>query len=68
MSFPDVVFDVDLIPALVGTLSKLLHPRDSKLPPSAIVACTERNEETLNRFLYELGNIIGHPVSNLSRF
>nr|CAH0111929.1 unnamed protein product [Daphnia galeata] len=50
----DVVFDVDLIPALVGTLSKLLHPRDSKLPPSAIVACTERNEETLNRFLYEL--------------
>ncbi|XP_046637123.1 protein-lysine N-methyltransferase EEF2KMT-like [Daphnia pulicaria] len=50
----DVVFDVELIPALVGTLSKLLHPRDNQLLPSAIVACTERNQETLNRFLYEL--------------
>jgi hypothetical protein len=61
VAFPDVVFDVELIPALVGTLSKLLHPRDNQLLPSAIVACTERNQETLNRFLYELGNVLGIP-------
>lgn len=53
----DVVYDVDLIPALVGTLSKLLHSKNDHLSPStAIVTCTERNEETLNHFLSELGN------------
>lgn len=53
----DVVYDVDLIPALVGTLSKLLNSKKDHLSPStAIVTCTERNEETLNHFLSELGN------------
>jgi hypothetical protein len=51
----------------VGTLSKLLHPRDNKLPPSAIVACTERNQETLNRFLDELGNVSGIPFQSPSQ-
>lgn len=60
MGVQDVVYDVDLIPALVTTLSKLLDPKNTqKMVPTAIVVCTERNEETLNYFLSQLGNIGG---------
>ncbi|XP_059352704.1 protein-lysine N-methyltransferase EEF2KMT-like isoform X3 [Daphnia carinata] len=53
----DVVYDEELIPFLVGTLVKLLQPkRNLNMLPSAIIACTERNEETLERFLSELGS------------
>lgn len=53
----DIVYDEELIPFLVGTLVKLLQPkRNVNKLPSAIIACTERNEETLERFLSELGS------------
>lgn len=55
----DIVYDEELIPFLVGTLVKLLQPkRNVNKLPSAIIACTERNEETLERFLSELGKYI----------
>ena len=53
----DVVYDADLIPALTATVRNLLvagrHGTDGK--PSAIVACTVRNEETGQLFLNEIG-------------
>ena len=49
----DVVFDADLIPDLVATLSRLLL--GGKTDPFAVVACTVRNEETLRHFKFHLG-------------
>ena len=48
-----MVFDADLIPALVATLSRLLL--GGKSDPFAVVACTVRNEETLRQFKFHLG-------------
>lgn len=66
--FLDVVYDADLIPGLVGTLTKLLDGSNNrqKLPIASIVACTERNEETLERFLSELGK--SHIKNRLTPF
>lgn len=51
----DVVYDRDIIPSLTITISKLLsRPTSAGISPTAIIACTVRNEETEKHFLSEI--------------
>jgi len=51
----DVVYDLDIIPSLTTTLSKLLsRTTSSGIRPVAIIACTIRNEETERHFLSQI--------------
>ena len=50
----DVVYDPELIAALVATLGRLLRSDKSE----ALVACTVRNEDTLQQFLDQLGALL----------
>ena len=49
------MYDKAVMPALVGTLNKLLQSSNKCSQPYAVVACTVRNEDTLQDFLAELG-------------
>jgi len=51
----DVVYDLDIIPSLVTTISKLLSRTTSTgTQPTAVIACTVRNEETEKHFLSQI--------------
>lgn len=49
------MYDKAVMPALVGTLNKLLQSSNKCSQAYAVVACTVRNEDTLQDFLAELG-------------
>ena len=55
---PDVVYDLDIIPSLTSTISKLLSRKTSTgMRPVAIIACTIRNEKTEKHFLSQISRL-----------
>ncbi|OSD03362.1 hypothetical protein PYCCODRAFT_268392 [Trametes coccinea BRFM310] len=54
----DVVYDPSIIPPLVDVLALALKPREDRTTPTAYIALTQRNEDTLANFLHEAEQLL----------
>ncbi|RLV94058.1 hypothetical protein DV515_00013255 [Chloebia gouldiae] len=60
----DVVYDPEIILALIGMLQKLSTSRADRKAPEVFIASTIRNADTHQLFQAELGWCLFHPVFN----